>query len=186
MTTENSSRGEPASAQCAVALQCLDRVRRTARRIPAARREQGRKSDLVATNEEDEQRAHVGNLYGRRVVWLHERVGIGGSRQRRQTVGETGELSSQPSDDFLQLLEGGAICRRPGVNYDVERRRSGKEQDSTELPQSPLEAIPLDGGSAVLGNDEADPGVLETRKGSDSPNVQMFGSESLPCSCDAA
>jgi hypothetical protein len=38
----------------------------------------------------------------------------------------------------------------------------------------------------MLRNDETDAGMLETRKGSDSPNVEMFGSESLPCSCDTA
>ena len=38
----------------------------------------------------------------------------------------------------------------------------------------------------MLRDDEANTGMLETRKGSDSPNVEMFGSESLPCSCDAA
>jgi hypothetical protein len=33
---------------------------------------------------------------------------------------------------------------------------------------------------------DADAGMIETRKGSDSPNVEMFGSESLTLSCDVA
>jgi hypothetical protein len=72
------------------------------------------------------------------------------------------------------------------MNHDVERRSAWKQQQSAQLAKPSFQPIPVDRGSAVLRNDEADAGMVETRKGSDSPNVEMFGSESLPCSCDAA
>ena len=72
------------------------------------------------------------------------------------------------------------------MNHDVEWWCAGEQQHSTKLTKPSFQAIPVDRRSAMLWNDEADTGMVETRKGSDSPNVEMFGSESLPCSCDAA
>ncbi len=90
------------------------------------------------------------------------------------------------SDDFFQLGERGTIGRWSCVNHDVERRRARKQQHSAKLAKPSFQAIPVDRGSAVLRDDEAEASMVEMRKGSDSPNVKMFGSESLPCSCDAA
>ena len=90
------------------------------------------------------------------------------------------------SDDPFQFVERDTIGGWSRVNHDVEWRCAWQQQYSAKLTKPSLQSIPVDCGFAVLRNDEADAGVVETRKGSDSPNVEMFGSESLPCSCDAA
>ena len=90
------------------------------------------------------------------------------------------------SDDFFQLVERDTIGGWSCVNHDVEWRCAGKQQHSAKLTKPSFQTISIDGGSAVFRDDETDTSVLETRKGSDSPNIEVFGSESLPCSCDAA
>ena len=72
------------------------------------------------------------------------------------------------------------------MNHDIEWWRVRKHQRSAEFTKPSFQTISIDGGFAVFRDDETDTSMLETRKGSDSPNIEVFGSESLPYSCDAA
>lgn len=58
VTAENSSDGEPAATHRAMLLECLDRIRRAAGHIAAARRQHRRQRHLVAANQQNEKYAH--------------------------------------------------------------------------------------------------------------------------------
>ena len=73
-----------------------------------------------------------------------------------------------------------SICGRPGMDDDIQSRRIRKNVLSRELPQATLQSISIDGRSPMLRNDESDSRMRKIRKGSNHPNVEMFGSESLP------
>lgn len=182
MTAEDSARGEPAAAQGTVSLESLDRVRRAAGEITTARWEQRRDGDLVATNDENEQGAHERNLHDRR---LRRRSGVVGpvtGMQRCDTV----DLHAYLFDESAQLGELQPVCRRSCMDDDIHRRRVGQQHGPTELAQPPLQRVPLDRGSAMLRDDQAHSSMRQTQKGSDHPDVEMSGSEPLPCSCDCA
>jgi hypothetical protein len=102
------------------------------------------------------------------------------SEALRQTL----ELTGQVLKDLHELIEGDAVGRRPRVNHHVQRLRVGQEQRSTELAKAPLQAVSVDCRSSVLRYDEPHTRELETRKGSDHSNVEMFCSKSLPRSCN--
>ena len=89
-------------------------------------------------------------------------------------------MCRESDDDRLELVERHPIGGRASVNHHVEWGCDGQHHRPAELSQPALQAVSVDGGSTVLRHDDADAGVLETRKGSDSPNVEMFGSEPLP------
>jgi len=182
MTAEDAARGEPAAAQGTVSLESLDRVRRAAGEITAARREQRRDGDLVATNDENKQGAHERNLHDRR---LRRRSGIVGpvaGKRRSDTV----NLQAQLFDEGAEFGELQPVRRRPCVDDDVHRRRGGQQHHPTELAQSPFQRVPLDRGPSMLRDHEAHSSMGKTQKGSDHPDVEMSGSEPLPCSCDSA
>jgi hypothetical protein len=70
------------------------------------------------------------------------------------------------------------------VHSHVHHGEAGQDHRARQLTESPLQQIALDRGLSVLGHNEADSWMPETRKGSAHPNVEMFGAESLPCSRD--
>ena len=182
MTTEDAARGQPAAAQGTVSLEGLDRIRRAAGEVAAARWEQWRDGDLIATNDENEQGAHERNLHDRR--W---RRGSGianpvGQERRRDTQ----DLRPQLFDDCAQRGELQRVGSGPGVNDEVHGRRVGQQDRATELAEASLQRVALHRGAPMPGHDEAHPSMGETRKGSDHPNIEMFGAEPLPCSCDCA
>ena len=51
-----------------------------------------------------------------------------------------------------------------------------------DLPKSPFQAVPLHNRMPVLRNDDAYPWM--TQKGSEDPNLEVFGSSSLPFTQD--
>ena len=72
------------------------------------------------------------------------------------------------------------------MNDEIDGGCAVENELPAMLAKATLEPVSRDSGLPVFGYDQANTGVLETRKGSDHPNIEMFGSESLPCSCDAA
>jgi hypothetical protein len=58
VTPPDSAEGEPATTQCAVALERFDGVRGTAGIITARGRQQGTERDLIRTHEQNEKRSH--------------------------------------------------------------------------------------------------------------------------------
>lgn len=94
-------------------------------------------------------------------------------------------------DSFLEARDGihefhecHTVGRRAGMYDEIDRRHAGKNLPPTDLTESPLQAVPFNSGMRVFRNNESDARVVETRKGSNHPNVEVFGSESLPFSCD--
>ena len=165
MTAKNSPRSEPAATDRAVLLECLDRVRRAAGHVAAARRQQRREGHLVPSDQQDEDRAHE-SIYCDELRRDSRRLFV----DRRRDAGE--------------LVEAQPVCRWPRVDDHVDRRHSREDHRSRELAQAAFEQVPFDGRFSVLGNHEADTRVAEMRKGSAHPNVEMFGAKSLPCSRD--
>ena len=51
-----------------------------------------------------------------------------------------------------------------------------------DFPEPPFHAIAIDGGVRILRHDDSCPGV--TQKGSDVPNLEICGPESLPLQAD--
>jgi hypothetical protein len=70
------------------------------------------------------------------------------------------------------------------MDDQVHHGEAMQDQRTHQLAQAPLQQVALDGGSSVLGYDEPDARVRQTRKGSAHPNVEMFGAKALPCSRD--
>lgn len=167
MTAENSTCGEPAPPDCAMPLERLDRVRRAARHVPAARWQQGRERYLVSANEKNEERAHE-SIYCRELRRDSSRLLLDCGR-------EGGEL-----------VEAQTVCRRSCVDDHVDGGQLREDHCSCQFAKPALQEVPLDRRLSVLGDHEPDPWVTETRKGSAHPNVEMFGAKSLPCSRDLA
>ncbi len=68
------------------------------------------------------------------------------------------------------------------MNDHVDWWQCFKQYRSRDLAQPALEKVALDRGFAVLGNNDTNTQMPETRKGSAHPNIKMFGSKALPCS----
>jgi hypothetical protein len=61
-------------------------------------------------------------------------------------------------------------------------RHERKNLAPNDFPKSSLETIALHDGALVLRNDDADPWMMQ--KGSEDPNLEVFGSSSLPFAKD--
>ena len=70
------------------------------------------------------------------------------------------------------------------MNHHVHRSHPWQENRPRQLAEPALQAVSLDAGLPVFGNDEADPRMSEMQKGSAHPNIEMFGAKALPCSRD--
>ena len=76
--------------------------------------------------------------------------------------------------------EGGVVRPRCRSNDDVTRRcgQQGKDLEADDFAKASLEAIAFHDRVTVFRNDDADPWI--TPKGSEKPNLEVFGSSSLP------
>ena len=101
------------------------------------------------------------------------------SRLRRQ---HAVHLHDGQLDLGRQLLEG--CCIRVGSSEDHHVRGSErrKQPRASELAQTPADEIPLDDRLLVQRDDQTDAGVRQ--KGSECPNLEVLGSDSLPCSAN--
>lgn len=84
----------------------------------------------------------------------------------------------------MQHLERCFIGSRPGAhdNIDSQFRNERENLAPKNLPKSPFQAVTLHDRMPVLWNDDADPWM--TQKGSEDPNLKVFGSSSLPFAQD--
>ena len=77
-------------------------------------------------------------------------------------------------------------CIRPWTGPDNEIRTQVRQERedlaSHQLPQATLQAVALHDRMPVLRNDDANPWM--TQKGSEDPNLEVFGSSSLPFTQD--
>ena len=84
----------------------------------------------------------------------------------------------------MQHLEGCFIGSRSGTHDDIGSE-SGKERENLppeDFPKPPFQAVTLHDRMPVLWNDDADSWM--TQKGSEDPNLEVFGSSSLPFTQD--
>ena len=81
-------------------------------------------------------------------------------------------------------LERRLVGPRAGPNDQVgsQSRHEWKNLAPYDFPKSSLETIALHDGALVLRNDDADPWMMQ--KGSEDPNLEVFGSSSLPFAKD--
>jgi hypothetical protein len=70
------------------------------------------------------------------------------------------------------------------MDDNIEWWRIWKNELPEEFSQPPLESISDDRRLPILGHDQSNARMIQMRKGSDHPNIEMLGSESLPCSCN--
>jgi hypothetical protein len=87
-------------------------------------------------------------------------------------------------DSSLQFgtkhLERCLVGPRSGTDDEIgsQGRHDWQDFHPYDLPKTPLEAITLHDRTAMLRHDDADSWM--TQKGSEDPNLEMFGSSSLP------
>lgn len=87
-------------------------------------------------------------------------------------------------DSHLQLgtqhVEFSGIGTGTGSDDEIrtELRQERENLASDQLPQAALQAIALHDRMPMLRNDDANPWM--TQKGSEDPNLEVFGSSSLP------
>lgn len=72
------------------------------------------------------------------------------------------------------------------MQHQIDRGRPGENARSHDLAKPALQPIAVDRGAPVLRDNESGTRVASARKGSDYPNIEVFGAESLPCSRDHA
>lgn len=83
-----------------------------------------------------------------------------------------------------QHLERCLVGSWSGAHNEIYSQYWDKREDLAphNFPKSSLEAIALHDGPVVLRNDDANPWM--TQKGSEDPNLEVFGSSSLPFTKD--
>jgi hypothetical protein len=84
---------------------------------------------------------------------------------------------------LAQLSDTGRVRRRQRAHDNVDVRQRREHIDPYDFAKPPFHAIALDSGVRILRHDDPGPGV--TQKGSDEPNLEMRGSESLPLQADS-
>jgi len=162
MTPGDSARRQPRSAERAVPLDCLDRIRRAGRIIPARGRKDRRDGDLVSANTQDEQPLDDHESFRRRRGRCRE-PGDDRADVRRQTRTLRG-IGFAPSSD-------GDVVRRGAA----ERR---KQVDPDELTQPALESVAVGGGVVMSWHDDPDP--RKRQRGSEHADVEVRGADSPP------
>ena len=125
MTAKNPAGREPAPTDCTVPLECLDRICRAARHVPAARWQHRRDRYLISANEKNEERAHES-------IYCDE--------LRRDSSGLLFDRGRKGGE----LVEAQPICRRPCVDDHVDGSHLGKDHRSRELAKPALQEVSLD------------------------------------------
>jgi hypothetical protein len=92
-------------------------------------------------------------------------------------------------DVLAQRVERGAVRFTPRANGDISRtvtsgRAQGRKQlESRELLQTALESVAVDGGVLMARHDN--PNTRNAERGSEDPDIEIRGPNSLPLSNDA-
>ena len=155
---------KPAPAYCAMAFECLDRVRGTAWIITARCRQERRQRQLITANEQYQKRSHTRSL--------RERLVAGDTRVNRQHV-------------RVQQADSCGVRLAPRPNGDVERRALPKRRQqlaSHQLSQPALEPVSIHRGLLMSWNHDCHPRKRE--RGSEDSHVEMRSPNSLPLAND--
>jgi hypothetical protein len=80
------------------------------------------------------------------------------------------------SENIERCLIGSTLC----FDYGIEGLQSSKNLRPYDLPQPAFESIARNGCVAVLRNDESD--TRMTQRGSENPDLEMLGPNTLPLS----
>jgi len=164
MAASDATQGEPAAAPGAMPLQRLDRVLRTRRMIATRGGEERGEEELVRPDDRHEEDAHRSGSSGSGGRW-------GGAQPPHRLR----EIRGEGRD-------GHAVRGRIGSHDDIARRVRDEHRPEglpNEFAEPALHEIPGDGGVFVARDDDPDPG--ETSKGSEGPELQCGGPDSLPC-----
>jgi hypothetical protein len=92
-----------------------------------------------------------------------------------------GELPAHGKDIRAEPVELGGVRFLSGSNCHVDsesRPQRRKQLDADELPESPLEAVPIYCGMSMTRNDDAHAWMSE--RGSEDSDVEVHGPDSLP------
>ena len=91
-----------------------------------------------------------------------------------------GDLLQAAGQLSTQRVKRGRIGTWPGTHDKISSQVWNQRENITphDFPKPSLQAIPLHNGTPVLRNNDTDPRM--TQKGSEEPNLEMFGSSSLP------
>ena len=146
-----------------MALDRLQRVRGATRIITTRWREQRREADLIGADEGRQKPTHVISLRVRPSLCRQLAIRL-----------DDGEL-----DLCRQLIERRAVGVGPGEDHHVHWAGLGKESYPCDLAQAPAQEIPAHDRFLVERDDDADTRVRQ--KGSEGPNLEVLGSDSLPC-----
>lgn len=162
MTPRDSACGQPDTAQRAVSLDRLDRVRRTSRIIPARSGKDRRNRDLVSANAENEQAPDDHASFRRR---------SGGGRESSD---DRADIRRQP--DLARLVR-----FAPSSDRDVARRfalEGWKQLEPRKLTQPALEPVAFDSGVVMSWHDDTNP--RKRQRGSEHADVEIRGADSPP------
>ena len=153
MASCNPTDCQPAPSHRAMLLQCLDRVGGAAWIIAASGWQVGRNHHLIRTNNRDKGLTH-----------------------RRLTV--PSKAGTRANALFAQLGETCVIRRRKRAHDHVGGVQRRKDVQSDNLPKPSLHSISFRRIVRKTGHDNAGPRLKQ--KGSDIPNLEVRGPESLP------
>jgi hypothetical protein len=83
---------------------------------------------------------------------------------------------------FTQRRNIGAVRGRKRSHNDIDIRQGREHIEPYDFAKPAFHAVAIDGVVRILRHDDAGPGM--TQKGSDVPNLEMRGSDSLPFQAD--
>jgi hypothetical protein len=82
----------------------------------------------------------------------------------------------------MQISHARGIRRRKGTDNHVDVRQGGKHLEPYDFSKPAFHAIAINSGVRVARHNDPSPGMMQ--KGSDVPNLEMRGSDSLPLHAD--
>jgi hypothetical protein len=164
VAARDTTQRKPATTQRTVTLKRLDGIRGAAWIITARGWKQRGKRHLVAAHKQNEQSAHERTL--REVAGVGD-AGSNGDHVRSQSVDRGGvRLASRANGE----IDGGLFAKRR------------KKFDTHELSQAPFQSIAIDGRALMARDNDTNAWKLE--RGSDDPDIEMYGPNTLPLSND--
>jgi hypothetical protein len=170
MAAGNSAKSKPSATCGAMFFECFNGVSGAAWIIAARRREERRQRNLIAADEQNEECAHDPHPL-RAHVLVRAEFGartLGDATANRQNIGS-------------KRFRSGRVRLVAGTDGDVDGGLNPKrwqKLEPDELAQPSLEPIAIYRGVLVPGHDDAD--ARSAKRGSENPDVEVHGPNSLP------
>ena len=164
MAARDTTHGKPATTERTVTLKRLDGIRGAAWIITARGWKQRGERYLITAHEQNEQGAH---------------------EQTLRRVAAVGDAGSNGDHVRAQPVDGGGVRFAPRANRQIDGGPFAKRReqlDAHELAKPALEAISIDSRSLVTGHHDTHAWKFE--RGSDDPDIEVHGPNSLPLSND--